>query len=1099
MKTHAFLITVIVPVLIILAILGSTPMLSAQSQVVSVSVTLPVVVGKDLRLTTFTGEDGLSSGYVFDITQDDSGFLWFATTDGLARFDGYTFRNYRSERNNPNSLSSNSLLSILQGNGGVLWLTTTSNGVDRFDPATETFTHYRHDPTNINSLSGNNIPIFGLFEDQEGILWISTLGSGLNRLDPASETFRHYSHDPQDSNSLSSNSLAGIYQDSNGMMWIGTRDAGLNQLDPVTGQIIRHLPNAKDPNSVPGGDVRAMYEDRTGTFWLATSKGFGTLDRQTGRFVRYAIVPHQSDAASLNSVMQFLEDFAGNLWIGTEGAGILKFDRQKRQVVQYKNDPNNPHSLQNNFISSFHQDPSGTFWVGTFGGGLNMFSTRQPKFAHYKHEADAKSVTDNFILSIFEDHTGIVWIGNDRTLNRWDRRTDTWQVYRNDPNKPASISNGSVTATQEDPEGTLWFGTYSGGLNRFDPKTGKFKAYMHDSKNPNSLSDNIIRSICLDSNGILWVGGWNNGLNRFDRATETFKRYRYDPDNPASLGGDEITDIFEDRAKTLWVGTEDGLNRFDPATEKFTRFQNDPQNPLSLPDNAVRVLFEDRSGQFWVGTAGGLCSFDRESAICTVYTDKEGLPNNTIEGILEDEQGNLWISTNNGLSCFNIKTKTFRNYDSSDGLQSNEFNIFTAFYKSHRTGEMYFGGINGFNVFDPGKVEDNLFVPPVVLTDFRLFNVSVPVGGNSVLQKTINATDELSLSYNQNSLSFEFSALSYVASAKNQYRYWLEGFDTVWHNVSSKERLAVYTNLHADDYIFRVQGTNEDGVWNEKGKSIQITIMPPWWGTWWFRSLGTVLVLLLAYSLFLSRVRNIKKHNLKLESEVAERTRQLQIANTELEAFAYSVSHDLRTPLRGIDGFSQILLEEYQDRLDDQGKNYLHRVRSASQRLAHLIDDMLNLSHIGREKMNIGQVNLSKIAQEIASELRENQPEREVKFIIQEGIYVQGDSNLLRIVMENLIENAWKYTSKHANARIEFGVQQQNEMKVYFISDDGAGFDMNYAQKLFGAFQRLHATTEFPGTGIGLATVQRVIHRHGGKVWAEGEVEKGSTFYFTVC
>jgi signal transduction histidine kinase/ligand-binding sensor domain-containing protein len=1099
MKTHVLLKIVIFPVLIMLALMGSPPM-PVQAQVVPATINLPVVAGKDIRFTALTSEDGLSSGSVFGIAQDDQGFLWFATGDGLSRYDGYSFRIYRYERGNVNSLSNNSMVAICRGMGNILWLATTGGGVNRFDQTTETFTRYQFNPDNPNTLSGNHISKYGLYEDRQGILWIGTVDNGLDRLDPATGIFTHYRHDPHNINSLSSNSIESIFQDSGGMMWIGTSDAGLNRLDPSSDRITRYLSNPGDMHSLPNVNVHVMYEDSAGTFWVGTEKGFGTLDRLTGRFTRYTITPDRPDAASLNSISRIYMDATGNLWLGTNGAGLLKFDRKQQRMVQYKNDPSNPNSLRNNFVSSFCADPSGTLWLGTLGGGANMFSTFPSKFAHYKHEADnSNNVADNFILSIFEDHNGIVWIGNDRTLNRWDRKSDTWQFYRNDPSNPASISNGSVTATGEDPDGTLWFGTYLGGLNRFNPGTGQFKAYRFNANDPHSLSDDIVRSLYRDSHGVLWVGGWNNGLNRFDRETETFKRYLHDPSNPNSLGGGSVSDIYEDRGHTLWVATEGGgLNRFDPVTEKFTRFQNDPQNLLSLPDNAVRVLYEDHVGQFWVGTAGGLCLFDRAKGTFTVYTEKEGLPNNTIEGILEDEQGNLWISTNNGLSRFNPRTQIFSNYDVIDGLQSNEFNIFTAFCKSSRTGEMYFGGINGFNVFDPEKVKDNPFVPPVVLTDFRLFNVSVPIGKNSLLHKAIYLTDELTLPYNQNSLSFEFAALSYVAPAKNQYRYWLEGFDPDWQTADNKERQATYTNLHPGSYIFHVKASNNDGVWNELGTSVKITITPPWWQTWWFRVVEILIVLTLLYFVFLLRVRSIKIRNLKLESEVSERTRQLLAANKELEAFSYSVSHDLRTPLRGIDGFSQILLDEYQDKLDEQGKNYLQRVRSASQRLAQLIDDMLNLSRIGRAEMNFQQINLSEIVQEIADELVESQPERQIKFIIQEGIKVQGDGHLLRILLENLLSNAWKFTSKHANARIEFGVEQQDGKEVYFIRDDGAGFDMNYAGKIFGAFQRLHTDTEFPGTGIGLATVQRIIHRHGGKVWAEGEAEKGATFYFTI-
>ena len=1089
MKKYAFLKIIVVSTMIML-VHGLVPVYT-KAQVAPDPVTLPLVEGKDIRFTALTSEDGLSSGNVFGIAQDIQGFLWFATGDGLSRYDGYSFRIYRFDHDNANSLSNNSMVAVCKGRGGILWLATTGGGVNRFDPATETFTHYLHEPDNQNTLSGNHISKYGLYEDRQGILWIGTVDNGLDQFNPVTGTFTHYRHDPHNTNSLSSNNIESINQDSGGMIWIGTSDAGLNQLDPVSGQITRYLTNT---------NVHGTYEDRTGTFWVGTEKGFGTLDRSTGSFTRYTISSGLKDAVSLNAIMRFHEDAAGNLWLGTAGAGVLKFVRQQKRVLQYKNDPANPHSLRNNFISSFWEDPSGTLWVGTMGGGVNRFLIRPPKFVHYKHEADiAKSVADNFILSIFEDHAGIVWIGNDRVLNRWDRRSNTWQFYRNDPANPTSISNGSVTATQEDPDGTIWFGTFFGGLNRFNPGTGQFKAYRFNANDPHSLGDDIIRSLYIDSKGELWVGGWNNGMSHFDRATETFQRYGPDPGNPSSLSGGSVTDIYEDRGHTLWVATEGGgLNQFDEVTGMFRRFQNDPHNMASLPSNAVRVLYEDRNGQFWVGTTGGLCTFDRASGTCMVYTEKEGLPNNTIEGILEDEQGNLWISTNNGLACFNPMTKNFRNYDVMDGLQSNEFNSFTAFYKSPHTGEMYFGGINGFNIFDPNQVKDNPFIPPIVLTDFRLFSKSVTIGGKSVLQKNINETNDLVLPYNQNSITFEFSALSYVAPAKNQYRYKLEGFDADWHNVGSKERLAVYTNLSAGEYIFRVQGTNEDRVWNKKGKAIHITIILPWWQTWWFLSIMTLLLVVLFIAGFSLRLKNIRKRGQEFERLVVERTAQLQAANKELEAFAYSVSHDLRTPLRGIDGFSQILLDEFQDKVDEQGKTYLHRIRSAAQHMAQLIDDMLNLSRVNRAEMTIQQVNLSEMAQEVADELHDAQPERETMFIIQEGINAQGDGHLLRIVLENLIGNAWKFTSKKTAARIEFGMMLQNETPVLFVRDNGAGFNMEYIQKLFGAFQRLHTIDEFPGTGIGLATVQRIIHRHGGKVWAEGELEKGATFYFTL-
>ncbi len=1134
MKTKALLNSIIGLILTTL-LLGFSPT-PIQAQDASDTVTLAVIAGTNIRFAAFTGEEGLSSGSVFGITQDEHGFLWFATGDGLSRYDGYVFRIFRFDRGNPNSLSNNNIMAILQGQNGVLWLATNGGGVDRFDPVSETFTHYRHDPDNPNSLSGNAIPKYGLYEDRQGTLWIGTVDSGLNRLDPATGTVAHYYHDPQDPNSLSSNTIESVYQDSSGMLWIGTFDAGLNRLDPVSGQITRYLPDPEDPHTLPAADVRGIYEDRTGTLWMGTQNGFVSLDQQTGQFTRYVVAPDRSDAASLNAINLFHEDSMGNLWLGTDGAGILQFDRQQQQVVQYKNDPANPRSLRNNFVSSFWQDPSGTLWVGTQGGGANLVSTRPPKFAHYKHEADnPDSVADNFILSIFEDQAGIVWIGNDRTLNRWDRQSNTWEVYRNDPANPASISNGSVTAIQEDPDGTLWFGTYRGGLNRFDPQTGQFKAYRFDANDPHSLSDDIIRSLYRDSHGVLWVGGWNNGLNRFDRTTETFQRYLRDPDDPSSLSGGSVTDIYEDRAHTLWVATEGGgLNRFDPTTETFQNFQNDPQNLNSLPNNAVRVLYEDRAGQFWIGTVGGLCAFDRTSGICTmVYTDKEGLPNNTIEGILEDEQGNLWISTNNGLSCFNPQTRAFRNYDALDGLQSNEFTVFTAFYKSPRSGEMYFGGMNGFNVFDPSQVVDDPFVPSVVFTDFRLLGKSVLPGGDSVLQKNINQTDELTLSYNQNDISFEFSALSYVAPAKNLYRYKLEGFDTDWRQVDSTERLAVYTNLDAGSYVFRVQGTNEDGVWNEQGTALNITITPPWWETWWFRGVAGLMVVGLFAAGYSYRVRNLRRRARDLETQVAERTRELtertqelqiakdvaeeaqrlaEVANQAKSVFLANMSHELRTPLNSILGYAQILQQRSGE------PETIHAMKTIQQSGSHLltlINDVLDTAKVEAGKLTLLPITIHfpTFLETIVEIIRSRTGEKQLYFTCEttgtmpEGIL--ADEIRLRQVVLNLLSNAVKFTDA-GQVMLRVTCLDAPDMMAqhptphsllrFEVEDTGIGITPDQLEKIFQPFEQVGETSRrSEGTGLGLAISRQLVQLMGGDLFVESKLGQGSRFWFEIA
>ncbi|HEY6798318.1 MAG TPA: two-component regulator propeller domain-containing protein [Kineosporiaceae bacterium] len=1064
-------------------------------------VTLPVVPGTDLGFSALSGEDGLASAQVFGVARDHQGFLWFATGDGLNRYDGYAMRTFRSQRNDPNSLDDNSLVGVLAARDGALWLETSGAGAERFDPVTETFTHYRHDPTNPGSLSGDVLHRFAICEDSRGTIWIGTIGAGLNRLDPKTGTFTHYRSDPRKTDTLSSDQVGPVYADREGNVWVGTADAGLNRFDPSNGRVTRYLPNPGDPNALPDKNVEAIFEDRAGTLWVGTRNGFGVLDRQTGRFQRYTIAGPPDAAASLNADVTFFEDSSGMLWIGTEGAGVLRYDRPLGRLVQYQKNDADPHSLRNNFVVSLAEDPSGTLWMGTLGGGPNMLRTRPPKFAVYRHDATTpNSVADNFILSIFEDSTGTVWIGNDRTLNRWDRRSNTWRVYRNDPADPTSISNGSVTATQEDPDGTLWFGTYLGGLNRFDPRTGRFTAYRSDANNPASLSDDIVRALYRDSAGVLWVGGWHNGLNRFDRSTGRFQRYQTNPDKAGTLSGNSITDILEDGAKRLWVATEDGgLDLLDRATGTFTAYRNDPKNLKSLPDNSVRVLHEDRSGRLWVGTVAGLCVLDPQKGLCQeVYTHQDGLPNDTIEGILEDKRGDLWISTNNGLSRFDPATRSFRNYDVVDGLQSNEFHVFTAFCAGTRTGDLYFGGVNGFNVFDPRQVSDNPFVPPVVLTDFRLSGTSVPVGHGSALRRSLLYTDQLTLPQNRISVAFDFAALSYVAPVKNHYRYKLEGFDRSWHAVGSTQRTATYTNLDAGSYVLRVQGSNEDGVWNETGTSIRIVVTPPWWATWWFRLLALLVVLAGLFGLHRLRIHAMARRTRRLEAEVGRRTEELREVNSALEAFSFSVSHDLRAPLQRMDGFVRMLRAHATSTLDERGKHYLDVISTSSQRMDRLIDDLLTFSRLSRQEMRTEPIDLNQLVDEVIHECAPDAAVRDVRWQVSPLPTVTGDPTLLRAVFANLFMNALKFTRSRDVAEIEVGCRTAGDESVIFVRDNGVGFDMADADTLFGVFQRLHPHEEYEGSGIGLANVRRIVTRHGGTVRAEGEVDHGATFYLTL-
>jgi signal transduction histidine kinase/streptogramin lyase len=526
--------------------------------------------------------------------------------------------------------------------------------------------------------------------------------------------------------------------------------------------------------------------------------------------------------------------------------------------------------LSHNGVKSIYEDREGTLWISTIGGGANRLDRNKKQFVlHRNNPANPDSLISNDVRAIGEDHTGAVWIGTMDGLDRFDRQVDPGSApaqfthYRSDPSNPNSLSHNSVLSIVEDQLGMMWFGTLARGLDRFDHQTGQFIHYQNDPDDSQSLSHNIVRSLYVDSEDTLWVGTFGGGLNRYDSQTEKFIRYQNDPNDPSTLSDNTVMAILEDNFRELWIGTLGGLNRFDRGTGEFVRYNHDPNDQNSLShDNAVS-LFEDQAGVLWIGTNGG------------------GL------GITEDDQGYLWLSTSQGLSKFDPHLETFRNYDTYDGLQGNQFN-FNSLHKSG-SGELFFGGVNGFNSFYPANIQNNAYVPPVVITDFQLANKPVDIGPDSVLQKSILETDKLALSYEDQVISFEFAALNYMSPEKNRYRYTLEGFDEEWTEVGSDRRFVTYTNLNPGEYVFRVIGSNNDGIWNEEGASINITIIPPWWDTAWFRGLALLLLVGLIFGTYRWRVRNVETRSQELEAQVVEKTYELNERVKELNCL-YGIS-----------------------------------------------------------------------------------------------------------------------------------------------------------------------------------------------------------------
>ena len=829
-------------------------------------------------VTHILSETGLSQNTVHSIIQDKKGFIWFATEDGLNRYEGYNFTVFKNNLQDKFSIPDNFIWTIFEDKSGTLWIGTNSGGLSRFDYEKERFITYKNNPDNNNSLTLNNVR--AIYEDNKGSIWVGT-ENGLDQFNREKNTFTHYKNLPGDNTSLSNNVILSIYEDKDGDLWIGS-DGGLDKFNRDKNNFSNY--SLSNPGS-SGNVILSIYQDKNGYIWAGTLRGLISFEKKTGKFSSYLVNSSESNSINSNRINAIIEPGILNsgdeqefLWVGT-GDGLFQFDKLNKSFTKVKPSPSASPILNNNNVLSLFEDKSGLLWIGTAEDGVLKFDKERLRFRHYNHNPlNPNSLNHNTIRAIFQDEEGIVWIGTlGGGLNRLDIKTDKFFFYKNNPIDKFSLSDNSVSAIYKDRLGYLWVGTWGGGLNKttlpLKEKSDnlKFINFKNESSISTGLSSNIIQAIFEDSDGRLWIGT-GTGLDLYNGEKNQFIKFTNDPDDSNSLSSNQIQScIIEDRGKNLWIGTWNGLNELpaekigyalnNPELVKFKRFSFQPDNQNSLSDERVISAFEDNEGNLWFGTYGGGLNklpFDQkglQDKKFINYSVKNGLPSNIIYSIKGDNSGKLWMSTDNGLSMFDPEKEIFRNYDAGDGLQGNQF-FWGAGFKGVN-GDLFFGGTNGFNVFKPEELKNNNYIPPIVITDFQIFNKPVEINKeNSPLEKTIILTKQIELSYNQTVFSFEFSALDYTVPFKNHYAYMMEGFDKDWI-YSGNRHYITYTNLDPGEYVFRVKGSNNDGVWNEKGTSLIIRILPPLWRTWWFLSLSLLLVATIIISIIYFRVKHL--------------------------------------------------------------------------------------------------------------------------------------------------------------------------------------------------------------------------------------------------
>ncbi|MBN1349959.1 histidine kinase [candidate division KSB1 bacterium] len=788
---------------------------------------------QDLKFTNITIEDGLSHSKVNCIHQDSQGFLWFGTNEGLNKYDGYNFTVFQPDPDNPQSISANLIRCILEDSKGNFWIGTEAGGLNRYDRNFKTFIHFIADSSSEIQLSGNNIN--SIIEDDRGNLWVGT-DQGLDRFDPEQGKILNFRPYAEMSDHQSVNEVIVVYKDRFGKLWIGTLGGGLCFFDPEghTFSYFRHDKN--DPHSIGDDEIHSIAEDTQGNLWIGTTNGgLNRFDQKTKRFDHFYPGRDNPESTTIRSI---LDDGRGNLWIGNR-SGLYNFDRNSHQFTYFAHNPNNPYSLAQNSVWTIFKDAKGDLWFGT-RGGLSYLNTSNLPFIHFRADANnRRCLNKQAVYAILEDRNGDIWFGTEHGgLNYLSRQTGWFTYFMYDINNPNSLSVNNIKSLLEDRNGNLWIGTYNGGLNMFDRKNNRFIKYRHNEHEPTSLTNDNVMALVADKHGTIWIGTDGGGLDRFDRKTQNFVHI---PEHWGLQGFSSIHCLMLDRKGRLWMGANQSqIGCLNTTTGEFS--------PYALNHNMNNVdimhAFEDREGNLWFGTVGaGLCLFNQSENAFKVFAKKDGLPSNIVYGILDDDAGNLWLSTTNGLCQFNPHTGKAKNYYKENGLQSDQF-TYSACLKT-RDGEMYFGGINGVTAFYPGHIQQNSYIPPVVITDFKILNRPVSIGGkNPVLVSDISQTKSLHLSYKHTVFSFEFVALNYAIPEQNQYAHKMEGFENDWNYVGTR-RFATYTNLDPGTYTFRVKAANNDGIWNEEGTAVEITISPPFWKTLWFK------IILIAFGLLI--------------------------------------------------------------------------------------------------------------------------------------------------------------------------------------------------------------------------------------------------------
>ncbi len=1091
---------------------------------------------KVVKFRNLNSADGLSQVTIYDIFQDHRGLIWIGTSDGLNKYDGRTFEVYQHQPEDSTSISNNDIRFIFEDSKYRLWI-GSSSGLDRLDWKVNGFRHYRHVPADPQSFSSNYIS--DMVEDRQGNLWVATKHERehLHRFEPESGLCQRYT------NPISQSPVNKMLIDSQDQIWL------LHEDHSITGFSLSQKSFFRINDKLPGEPL-CIFEDRQNRIWIGLDEG-GVVKHQVGSDSWTTLAPGPERKGSIGNdvVRDIIEDENGHLWMATYG-GLSYLDKKTDRFTNFRDEALNPVSIASNFLFCLLRDRSNRIWIGSTDAGISIIDPQTQQFQHYASLGTSQnSLSNNAVWSLTESTDRILWIGTSGGLNRLDRNTNELRSFLHDPANPRSLSHNRVWSLAAENAQTMWVGT-SAGLNKMEileDGGAAFTAYQYDPMDSTTISSNSIRNILIDRSGRFWVGTTQDGLNFFDRGTGAFKRIYHHPGKANSLSDNRIRALLEDRSDRFWIATSNGLNLFDRSTNQFQSFYHQYGDATSLSDSQVRCLAEDGNGQIWIGTERGLnlleeVTADGKAKFRTIRVGNK-LNDDRIYSLQVDSENNLWLGTNRGLLHYAPGSGTLRTYDTRDGLQANEFNQGASY--SNQAGEMFFGGVNGFNIFDPLSVQPLEESPAVIFTNLSVLHADAQLGEGNHLRQHINVAEDIYLNYSDKTFSIAFTTLHFSGSQKDRFAYRLVPFEEEWVYIEGRN-FAYYTNLPPGEYAFQVKAADSHGQWKETFHSIGVHIHPAFWQTWWFRTLLVLTVLLISVALYRWRIHSLLNSKHQLEVKVKERTEQLRQQKEELEGtladlrrtqttliqqekmaslgqLTAGIAHEINNPINFIASSLKALKLDFEDispllekiiALPDSNpkEGALAEVNAISKSidtpfLKQEIEELLGSIERGTYR-----------TQSIISSLRTFSRDRRESFIkadineaIESTLIILGNKLKKRITVAkdfgelpsvkcqiskinqallNIIDNAIQ--AIEGEGQIIIGTKQEGEKVLISIRDTGTGMDMETQKKIFEPF---FTTKEVgKGTGLGMAISYSIIEDHNGKIHINSELGKGTEF-----